>query len=217
MEKEDDTPQFDHLELLSPGWINKYLLTYRTPEGKMFPYESVSRKGPEEYTRLLQGYAEGEPPIPDAVVIVPLLPDGEVLLIKEFRYPINSYCIAFPAGLIDPGEDFEEAVRRELWEETGYHVIETTRSVYKGKPGPLAALPQSAFTSVGFSEENVQIVFAYAEKAGEAAPESTEHIVPFTIKLGEIDEFIATNTTPIGTRAQLLLEILSAYNKLGVL
>ncbi len=217
MQKEDNTPQFDHLELLSPGWINKYILTYQAPDGTMFGYESVSRKGPQEYERLLRGYSQGTPPIPDAVAIVPLVQGGEVLLIREFRYPVNSYCVAFPAGLIDPGENFEESVRRELLEETGYRVSDSRRPLYKGQPGPIVAMPQSGFTSVGFTEENVQIVFAFAEKAGEPSPEAIEHIEPFTIKLNEIDEFLATNTTPIGTRAQLLLEILSAYEKLGVL
>ncbi|MBI5848570.1 MAG: NUDIX hydrolase, partial [Nitrospirae bacterium] len=44
----------------------------------------------------------------------------EVVLIRQFRPPINGFVIELPAGLVDSGEGFEQAVRRELIEETGY-------------------------------------------------------------------------------------------------
>jgi 8-oxo-dGTP pyrophosphatase MutT (NUDIX family) len=56
-----------------------------------------------------------------AVVIVALTSDGELILEKNWRIPIESYVIQFPAGLTDrEGESEEEAARRELLEETGY-------------------------------------------------------------------------------------------------
>jgi ADP-ribose pyrophosphatase len=54
------------------------------------------------------------------VAIVPVTDDQEVLLIRQFRPPVNSYVIEFPAGLNDKGDTLEEAARRELLEETGY-------------------------------------------------------------------------------------------------
>lgn len=57
----------------------------------------------------------------DGVIgIVPFTDNGEVILIRQFRPPINGFVIELPAGLVDAGEDFEQAVRRELIEETGY-------------------------------------------------------------------------------------------------
>lgn len=57
----------------------------------------------------------------DGVIgIVPFTDNGEVVLIRQFRPPINGFVIELPAGLVDAGEDFEQAVRRELIEETGY-------------------------------------------------------------------------------------------------
>ena len=50
---------------------------------------------------------------------MPQTATGELLLIREFRYPLNSWCIAFPAGLMEPGEDLATCVDRELREETG--------------------------------------------------------------------------------------------------
>lgn len=57
----------------------------------------------------------------DGVVgIVPITDDNEVVLIRQFRPPVNTHVIELPAGLCDPGETMEGAARRELIEETGY-------------------------------------------------------------------------------------------------
>ena len=114
------TPTFAGLRQVSDGWIKKYVLTYTMPDGSTYQYESASRKGPEAYRAELEAHARGESAASDAVCIVPQTPDGRLLLIREFRYPLNSWCIAFPAGLVDPGEDLAAAVDRELREETGY-------------------------------------------------------------------------------------------------
>ena len=57
---------------------------------------------------------------PGAVVIVPILPNGEIALIKQFRYAAGSEFIELPAGKLDAGEDPEECALRELEEEVGY-------------------------------------------------------------------------------------------------
>ena len=62
---------------------------------------------------------------PGAVVIVPLLDDGRVLLERQFRYPVQQVMIEFPAGKLDlPGEDRLACAQRELLEETGYSARE---------------------------------------------------------------------------------------------
>lgn len=57
---------------------------------------------------------------PGAVMIVPLLDDGRVVLERQYRHPIGRVMIEFPAGKLDPGEDHLACARRELQEETGY-------------------------------------------------------------------------------------------------
>src|SRR3954467_15427095 len=57
---------------------------------------------------------------PGAVVILPVLEDGTVLMERQYRYPLHQVFIEFPAGKIDAGEDPLVAARRELEEETGY-------------------------------------------------------------------------------------------------
>ena len=63
---------------------------------------------------------------PGAVMIIPLLADGRVVMERQFRYPHHREFIEFPAGKIDPGEDPLETARRELREETGYVATEWT-------------------------------------------------------------------------------------------
>jgi len=60
------------------------------------------------------------------VVIVPVTNEGETILTKQFRPPVNNYVIEFPAGLNDKGDTLEEAAKRELLEETGYSAKELT-------------------------------------------------------------------------------------------
>ncbi len=57
---------------------------------------------------------------PGAACIIPVLPDGKIALIKQYRYPVKAEMIELPAGKLDPGEDPENCARRELEEEIGY-------------------------------------------------------------------------------------------------
>lgn len=196
------TPALESVETVSTGWINKYHLHYTLPDGRPYTYEGVSRKGPARYEAALGALGSTGVPDPDAVCIVPLLPDGSVLLEREFRYPLNSWCVSLPAGLIDAGESLEEAVARELSEETGYRLRDDIAPAVR-------PLPQPGFSSTGLTEENVQVVFAQVEPAGEAQPDSAELIEPFTVARTDLRAFLDTNQLPIGTRCQLILELLA--------
>ena len=57
---------------------------------------------------------------PDAAIIFPLTADGEVVLVNQYRPPLETMELGLPAGLLEDGEGPEEAARRELSEETGY-------------------------------------------------------------------------------------------------
>ena len=61
---------------------------------------------------------------PHAVAIIPLLDNGEFILVKQTRYALRKETLEFPAGKVDSGETPEQAVARELEEETGYQAKE---------------------------------------------------------------------------------------------
>ncbi|HZH04668.1 MAG TPA: NUDIX hydrolase [Myxococcaceae bacterium] len=56
----------------------------------------------------------------DAVSVMPLLPDGRVLMVRQFRFGIEANTLEFPAGMVEEGETPEVAGARELEEETGH-------------------------------------------------------------------------------------------------
>lgn len=192
-------PILHDIEQVSDGWIKKYRLTYLMPDGRLYPYEAVSRKELKAYRQELERAGKGAPQ-PDAICIVPRTTNDELVLIREFRYPINSWCIAFPAGLIEAGEDIATCLERELREETGYGfaLIDGQRK--------FRTLAQAGYSSTGMSEESVQVVFAYVQKEQDPEPEESELIEVFTLPIADIPRFLEENETPIGTRCQLILE-----------
>ena len=210
------TPKLVGIEQVCDGWVKKYLLTYELPDGTPYQYHCATRRGTEEYYAALVRNGEASERImaclergedaascevedftPDAVCIVARTPRDSLVMIREFRYPLNSWCIAFPAGLIDPGEDALASAARELREETGYEVV----------PGaPMRALPQAGYSSTGLTDETVQVVYVEAELAGGAHTERSEMIEVFELPICDIAKFLETNRLPIGTRAQLILE-----------
>ncbi len=116
----------------------------------------------------------------DGVVgIVPFTDDCEVVMIRQFRPPINGHVIELPAGLRDPGETPEEAARRELIEETGYSAGELRFLI----EGPLSSGLSSEILTV-FAATGLTFV-------GVGKRDETEHIevlkVPFEDVASEIE------------------------------
>ena len=196
-------PQLSNIRQVSDGWIKKYVLAYTMPDGSTYEYESASRKSLEAYRAELEGNAAGRACAADAVCIVPQTATGELLLIREFRYPLNSWCIAFPAGLVEEGEHLRDCVDRELREETGYAL--RAEADCANAPA-LEPLPQAGYSSTGLTDETVHVVFAQVERVSTAQPEPNEFIEPFLLAIEDVPRFLAENRTPIGTRAQLVLE-----------
>ncbi len=82
-----------------------------------------------------------------AVVVIPLLANGNLLFERQFRYPTNQVMLEFPAGKIDKGEEILATGKRELLEETGYIATDWW---YVGLMHPC----------VGYSDERIEIFFA---------------------------------------------------------
>jgi ADP-ribose pyrophosphatase len=57
---------------------------------------------------------------PGAVGVVPVLPNGDIVLVRQYRYPVDEVTLELPVGKLDRGEQALDCVERELAEETGY-------------------------------------------------------------------------------------------------
>ena len=107
-----------------------------------------------------------------AVCIVATIPGDEpqIVLVRQFRPPINGECIELPAGLIDSGEAPETAALRELEEETGCQ-------------GKLLEVGPPVYPSCGLTDESVTYVRVEVTERGEARPEADEAITVLTLPL----------------------------------
>ncbi len=110
---------------------------------------------------------------PGGAVAVPILANGDIVLIRQFRYPMKKFLFELPAGKLDPNEDPEHCARRELEEETGF----VSSSWEK-----LTAM----YTTPGFCDELLHIYLARdvresskGQKLEEGEMNLTVEIVPF--------------------------------------
>jgi len=114
----------------------------------------------------------------DIVSVIPVTDDGKIILIKQYRPPVNREVIEFPAGLVDKGESFEEAAQRETKEETGYW----TGRIIKLFAGPVSA---------GLSDESLTVFLATNLKfVGKKDGREERGITVYVIPLEEVDEWL---------------------------
>jgi ADP-ribose pyrophosphatase len=107
---------------------------------------------------------------PGAVSIVPVLEDGTVILVNQFRAPINKITLEIPAGKLEPGESPEACAARELEEETGFTA---GKLVHKA----------TFYTTPGFSDEIMYLFIATQLQPTGAHPDEDEFLALERIKL----------------------------------
>jgi ADP-ribose pyrophosphatase len=98
---------------------------------------------------------------PGAVWVVPVTNEGQVVLIWQYRYTVDQFCMEVPAGGLSPGLSPEDVARRELLEEVG------------GTAAELHHVGQF-YTSNGISNEKAYVYLATGVDLGEAHREPTE-------------------------------------------
>jgi ADP-ribose pyrophosphatase len=143
--------QLSSKELFKGDFLHAFRDTVRLPDGASAVREYVRHPG--------------------AVMIIPLLTDarGEMQLVleRQFRYPVAQVMIEFPAGKLDPGEASQACAQRELLEETGYRAQQWALA---GRLHPV----------ISYSTEFIDIWFARGLTAGERQLDAGEFIEVFT-------------------------------------
>jgi ADP-ribose pyrophosphatase len=114
---------------------------------------------------------------PGSVVVLPVLDDGRILLIRQYRHAAGQHLWELVAGRKEDGESFEQGARRELEEETGYSAKKLTQI--------LDILP-----SPGFVAEHMAIFVAEGLRKGRARPEDDEKITRRILSLKEAERWI---------------------------
>ena len=107
---------------------------------------------------------------PGAVVVLPILPDGRIVLIRQHRIAVEENLVELPAGTMEAGEEPMITARRELMEETGYRANKLT---------PLLTF----YTSPGFVKEEMRLFKATGLTAGPTAQDDDEKIELFLADL----------------------------------
>lgn len=147
--------EFNSIEKKEEGkFITWYDITYTTVDHKKKVYEMISRN------KNLTTQEELSDHPADSVVLIMHDKTGERLLLnREFRMACGDFVYNFPAGLIDPGEEFMESAGRELREETGLTLVQVDDILGE------------SFSAIGFSNEKNVCVVGVAE--GEFAPSTS--------------------------------------------
>ncbi|MBO5287638.1 MAG: NUDIX hydrolase [Clostridia bacterium] len=129
---------------------------------------------------------------PGAVCVIPVTDDGEVIMVKQFRYAFGKVLLEVPAGKLEPGEDPLDAVKRELEEESGVVAshIEHIGEIY---------------TTVAIIDEKIQVYLATGLTFKDAHPDE--------------DEFLEVEKIPLTTLVSMVMngEIKDSKTQIAIL
>lgn len=114
---------------------------------------------------------------PGAVMIVATLPDGRLVVERQYRHPVKRVMIEFPAGKLDPGEGGLRCAQRELLEETGYTARRWARA---GLMHPV----------IGYADEFIEIWFADDLVAGERQLDEGEFLDVLAASQNELEAWV---------------------------
>ena len=116
---------------------------------------------------------------PGSVVVLPVLPDGRIVLVRQYRHATRQYLWELVAGRMEKGENPKKGAARELIEETGYRARKTTVFL-------------DVFPTPGFLEERMYILLAEGLTLGDAEPEEDEKIVVAAYSRKELERMMRT-------------------------
>jgi ADP-ribose pyrophosphatase len=145
--------RIDSLDVFSGNFLQVKRDSVRLPDGKVATREYIVHPG--------------------AVVVVPILDDGRVVLERQHRYPVGHVMTEFPAGKLDAGEDPLRCGQRELLEETGYTAREWARA-------------GAMHLAVAYSTEIIHVYFARGLTLGERQLDHEEFLDVITASTDDL-------------------------------
>lgn len=146
--------------LVETRYLSLYEAEYENKVGNMRTWTIASRK---DNNTLQKQFFENKEDATDGVIIAAYHKDKKKLvIIRQFRIPLNDYVYELTAGLIDPGEDARSTIGRELLEETGLKLVDIIED--KGA--------DKVYVSAGMTDESLAFVFCTCE--GEISDEHLE-------------------------------------------
>ncbi|MBQ9803394.1 MAG: NUDIX hydrolase [Lentisphaeria bacterium] len=174
-------------------------LEYIDANGETRTWEAVDRR------RTVPGSC----PSNAALIVAKIVPDDEIVLIRQFRPPAGKMMIEFPAGLIDPGETPAATAVRELYEETGFE-------------GKVLTVSADGYSSPGMTGESIVLVSMEIDGSkypGGMIPENhqeaSENIEVFRVKSSELAHFIAEMESA-GCGVDSKIHTVLAFRRMGL-
>jgi ADP-ribose pyrophosphatase len=159
-----------------PGLLESVVATRRVFRGKIVSLrvDDVELPNGERSKREVVEHA-------DSVAIVPVLEDGRIVLIRQFRLPAEGVLLEIPAGVADPGESPVESAQRELSEEIGYEA---------GRLEPLFSM----YLAPGYSSELIHLFVATELAPARSTPDADEFIELAIMNADEVRALIDDGT-----------------------
>lgn len=115
---------------------------------------------------------------PGAAAILPILPDGRIILVHQYRHPVGQSLWEIPAGKLESGEDPLTCAKRELLEETGYEAATWEELL-------------SFYTSPGFTDERITLFLA-RDLTRVSEPRPSEITTCRAFESSELDHLVAS-------------------------
>lgn len=139
---------------------------------------------------------------PGASAVLPVFPDGEVLLIRQFRYPCGKSFLEAPAGKIDPGESPEATAARETREEAGlvFHASHRLSAYYP---------------AIGYSDEIIHLYVAWDLEETPEGSDDEEFVQPVRLPFRRVFDMARQGELDDGKTALLVLQAWHWWDREG--
>lgn len=197
--RDSDANRYEDIRRLSDNpFLNLYHMDAKDRAGHMFDYYFVSRNKEQD----IKARTHSRRPEGMAVYALCKEDPGHLVMLRQFRYPLNDYMYELPAGLLEEGESAAEAAVREMKEETGLKL-----EVYEGGA---EYFRNPFYLAQGLSDESGSMVFGYASgEIGTEGQEDSEDIVVVLVDKKEAKRILSEERVSV-RGAYMLMQFLHA-------